>query len=96
MTLSEPLLHPTQVEGRAEAEGKQRWLCVDGLYNGRNLCGADWAVCWMYAGMSDQSSCLDCVSMLMPLTAFSSGPDNLILKNSSVQLTVPKGRIASL
>ena len=45
VTLSESLLRPTQDEGHAEAEGKQRWLHVDGLYSGRKLCGADWAVC---------------------------------------------------
>ena len=55
-----------------------------------------YADCMPPAGMSNQSSCLVCVSMLMPLTAFSNGLDNFILENSSVQLTVSKGRITSL
>ena len=40
---------PAQVEGRADVEGWQHWLRVDGLCGGRKPCGADWAVCWLYA-----------------------------------------------
>ena len=39
-----------------------------------------YADCMPPAGMSDQSSCLVCVSMLIPLTAFSTGLDNFILE----------------
>ena len=55
-----------------------------------------YADCMPPVGMSGPFSCLIYNSILMPFTAFSTGPDNFILKNSSVQLTVSEGRITSL
>ena len=52
--------------------------------------------CMPPAGMFGPSSCLVCISMLIPLTAFSTGPDNFILENSSVQLTISKGLATSV
>ena len=44
-----------------------------------------YADCMPSAGVSGLFSCLVCISMLIPFTASSTGPDNLILKDSSVQ-----------
>ena len=55
-----------------------------------------YADCTPSAGMSGSFSCLVCISMLIPLRAFSTGPDNFILENYSVQLTVSKGLATSV
>ena len=90
-TSSKSFLRPTQVEGGADVEGWQRWLRVDGLCVMGVPCGADWAVCWLYATSwyvwPVLLSCLVCILMFMFFTASSPRPDNFILKDSSVQLT---------
>ena len=55
-----------------------------------------YADCMPPTGMFVLFSWLVCVSTLTPLTATSTGPNTFVLKNSSVQLTVSKGRITSL
>ena len=59
-------------------------------------CGAEWIVCRLYATGWYVFCLYSDISTLTPPTASSTGPDNFVLKNSSVRLMVSKGRITSL